>query len=313
MSRAVSGYLRQHHLALVAIFLALGGTAAALPGKNKVDSGDIKNGQVQSIDVLDDGLSGADIAESTLSGIAPSGPAGGALAGSYPNPSLAPASVGENEIANGSVGVAEIASNAVGADAIQPGSVGASEIGLDAVGTGTIQTGAVTTAKLAGGPAVRAQSPSEAFNNDQTLNAGDVPEPLQFDEEIYDTDDMHTSGSYDVEGSKFTAPLSGRYEVSAGVIFSDPGSNYGTKRQLFTTRDPSPTPGDEQYIAGEIVTPQNPGATVMNVSGVTTLSAGDVVQAWVSHNATSNLVTVSSQAGLIGDGRHFLSMTWLGP
>ena len=41
------------------------------------------------------------------------------------------------------------------------------------------------------GPAVRAQSPSESFNNDQILNNGDVPEPLQFDEELYDTDDMH--------------------------------------------------------------------------------------------------------------------------
>ncbi len=76
MSRRVYEYVRQHHLALVAVFLALTGTAVALPGKNKVDSGDIKKGQVKSSDlardsvsspnVVDDTLTGADITEDTL-------------------------------------------------------------------------------------------------------------------------------------------------------------------------------------------------------------------------------------------------------
>lgn len=72
----VSHYIRSNVLGLVAIFIALGGTALALPGRNTVDSGDIKNGQVRSADigtgqvrtadVLDNGLTGADVAEASL-------------------------------------------------------------------------------------------------------------------------------------------------------------------------------------------------------------------------------------------------------
>jgi hypothetical protein len=73
-------------IAFVALLAALSGTAVALPGKNSVDSGDIKNKQVKGkdlannavtgkkikngsitgADVKDDSLTGADINESTL-------------------------------------------------------------------------------------------------------------------------------------------------------------------------------------------------------------------------------------------------------
>jgi hypothetical protein len=73
-------------VAFVALLAALSGTAVALPGKNTVDSGDIKKGQVKTsdlgknavtgkkvkngsltgTDLRDDSLAGADIAESTL-------------------------------------------------------------------------------------------------------------------------------------------------------------------------------------------------------------------------------------------------------
>ena len=38
-------------LATIALLVALGGSAIALPGKNSVDSGDIKNGQVKTKDM----------------------------------------------------------------------------------------------------------------------------------------------------------------------------------------------------------------------------------------------------------------------
>jgi hypothetical protein len=41
-------YLRRHHLALIALFVALGGTAYAA---NKVTSGEIRNGTIRAIDL----------------------------------------------------------------------------------------------------------------------------------------------------------------------------------------------------------------------------------------------------------------------
>jgi hypothetical protein len=79
-------FLRANLLGLVAIFIVLGGTAVALPGKNRIDSGDIKQGQVRTLDlhrsavtksklrrnavdgtrVRRDSLTGEDVDESTL-------------------------------------------------------------------------------------------------------------------------------------------------------------------------------------------------------------------------------------------------------
>lgn len=70
MSDAFVGYLRRHHLAMVAIVIALAGGvayAASLP-RNSVRSKQIKNGQVKSVDVKDAGLSGTDLADGSLSG-----------------------------------------------------------------------------------------------------------------------------------------------------------------------------------------------------------------------------------------------------
>lgn len=46
-----SGFLRSNLLGLVAVFIVLGGTAVALPGKNRVNSGDIKQGAVRTLDL----------------------------------------------------------------------------------------------------------------------------------------------------------------------------------------------------------------------------------------------------------------------
>ncbi len=50
----------------VALAFTLSGSAVALPGKNKVDGGDIKNSSVTGKDIKADSLTGSDIKESTL-------------------------------------------------------------------------------------------------------------------------------------------------------------------------------------------------------------------------------------------------------
>jgi hypothetical protein len=88
--RKISNYARRHHLALVALFFALGGGVAwaadtigsadiidgqvktADIGQNEVRSGDIAGGQVQAADVADDttsnALTGTDVAADSLGG-----------------------------------------------------------------------------------------------------------------------------------------------------------------------------------------------------------------------------------------------------
>ncbi|MGH2982311.1 MAG: hypothetical protein ACRDKV_09760 [Solirubrobacterales bacterium] len=89
LSRRLADHLRRNVYGLIAIFIALSGTAAALPGRNSVNSGDIKKGAVRKSDirrnavnrskirrnavnrskVINNSLKGADIDEDSLSGV----------------------------------------------------------------------------------------------------------------------------------------------------------------------------------------------------------------------------------------------------
>ena len=64
----LSNHIRKHVVGYVALFVALGGTAAALPGKNKVDSGDIRNKQVKVRDIADGAVSASKLGASSVDG-----------------------------------------------------------------------------------------------------------------------------------------------------------------------------------------------------------------------------------------------------
>lgn len=55
-------------IAMIALFVALSGTAGALPGRGSIDKNDLKKNVVSSRNVAPDSLTGADIAADSLTG-----------------------------------------------------------------------------------------------------------------------------------------------------------------------------------------------------------------------------------------------------
>jgi len=73
MSSTVRNFLRQNAIALLALYIALGGAAVAVksassPPKNSVKSKQIKDGQVKTKDLADQAVTGAKVADDSLTG-----------------------------------------------------------------------------------------------------------------------------------------------------------------------------------------------------------------------------------------------------
>jgi hypothetical protein len=66
MSSRIRAHLRSNVVGYLAVFLALTGTAVALPGKNRIDRNDLRKRGVKPINIQRDAVRGFHVRESTL-------------------------------------------------------------------------------------------------------------------------------------------------------------------------------------------------------------------------------------------------------
>jgi len=131
-------HLRSNVVGYLALFVALSGTAVALPATNTVFGDDIVNGEVTTRDISDtNGVRSVDVRDDDKNG--------GGLAAI----DLARNSVGSSEIATDGVGSPEITTDAVRGSEIATDGVGSPEIELDAVRKPEIATDAVGSLEIA--------------------------------------------------------------------------------------------------------------------------------------------------------------------
>ena len=95
-------------VAMLALFVAIGGTAAGLPGRNSVDSGDVKDENLRSKDLRADSVGNDEILNSA---VRQDEIALGAVNGLH----IADGTLGTADLGNGTVTSAKIAGGAVGA------------------------------------------------------------------------------------------------------------------------------------------------------------------------------------------------------
>ena len=139
-------------IALVALFVALGGPAEAA----KLINGKlIKRGTIRSAQVKDRSLSTRDLSSTAVRSLmrTPSGSIGTSAlaAGAVTGDRLAPSSVGGSTIADDSITGADLAAGAVGNSELATSAVTRSKIASNGVGSSEITAGAVNSSEVADG------------------------------------------------------------------------------------------------------------------------------------------------------------------
>jgi hypothetical protein len=105
----MKSYLRQHHLAFIALFVALSATAYA--GGANIGANDIKDNAVRSKHIKNEHVRTADVADDdTANALTGTDVTNGGLTGT----DIADGTVGTGDLANGAVTSAKVGNNAVG-------------------------------------------------------------------------------------------------------------------------------------------------------------------------------------------------------
>jgi hypothetical protein len=155
-------------IALVALFVALGGPAKAA----KLISGSkLKNNSVTSAKIRNHTLSSADIRRSTLNSLKRTGStvtSGNIVDGTIQLEDMGFGSVTGNQVVDHSLAGVDLAPDSISATEIATGTIGATELGADSVLNKSLKDGAVSKTKLA------KDAVAESEVRDGSLTAKDV-------------------------------------------------------------------------------------------------------------------------------------------
>jgi hypothetical protein len=334
MSRKVGTYLRQNHLALLALFIALGGTGAYAAGKigpsgirkNAIRSQHIKNGAVTGADVLDGGLTGADLQDQSITGadVQKSSLTGLDVGdGSLTAADLKAESLTGTSILNGSLSGADVRAESLlgtnilngtltgldvadgsltGAD-VQEGGLTGADVQSESLTGEDVFNGSLSGADLAAGtvaPSNLAVIPSARVRRTATQS---IPNgsftAIQLTSETWDHLGLHSS----TNNTRLTAPIDGVYLITANVFWA---SNTSGGRVLGITVNGGSFIGFVAQPASSVF-PEVP----LSVTTAYLLGAGDFIEAKVQQTSGGALNLDASSGG--AETSPEVSMTWLGP
>jgi hypothetical protein len=125
-SERIRRHLQSHVVAYVALFVALSGSALALPGKNSVKSNDIKRGAVKGRAIAGDAVKKAKIRDAAVTApkLGPAAVTAAALAdNAVTAPKLAQDSVTRQKVVQGAINGGKLANGAVNSAKVDNGSL----------------------------------------------------------------------------------------------------------------------------------------------------------------------------------------------